>query len=545
MKGKCRDLLLLIVLSFFAFFIHNQALKPDIMECRNMVAAREIVESGRWLVPTMNGQLRLKKPPLPTWLTAATYAVRPDSLALQRGMAGIFGLLLVLGFYETVRELTGRRREALFAALVLITCYNVVLMGRTASWDIYCHAFVVLALPPLIRALRGRGRQWRDFLLAGLLVGLSFMSKGPISLYALLLPFLVVFCLTERPRLRGKWLPLGCAIVLCAAVSSWWYVYLYIAEPQAIASVVEQETGNWTNYNVRPFWYYWRFWAETGLWALLLLTAIFLPLGQRRSRHDRNYLLPLTWMLLSVVLLSLFPEKKMRYLLPVMIPAAATMGWLIETWTVRFHRLQAGGADAVALRLNAWLSALVVAVLPVAVWIEVASKGYIGVPRFVLVAVCLLACAFIFLLAGLRRRPVWLLTGGVLLFVTVEALLLPVAGAVMENPKAHSITAVRTDPRLRGIPFYSPEGEELRIEEVWAAGRVIAPIPLNHADSIAAKLPCAVLTHEPPSEAFPAALWSVADSTVVGRFDDNITAPGTRRYRSLFIYYVTLLTPRR
>ena len=58
------------------------------MEARNMVTAREMVHDGNWLVPTMNGDLRLEKPPLPTWLTAVAEMISPDNLALQRAMAG-------------------------------------------------------------------------------------------------------------------------------------------------------------------------------------------------------------------------------------------------------------------------------------------------------------------------------------------------------------------------------------------------------------------------------------------------------------------------
>ena len=42
-------------------------------------------------------------------------------------------------------------------------------------------------------ALQEAGAQWKYFLLAGLFIGLSFLSKGPVSLYALLLPFLISY----------------------------------------------------------------------------------------------------------------------------------------------------------------------------------------------------------------------------------------------------------------------------------------------------------------------------------------------------------------
>ena len=55
-------LLLLVLLAVTTFFVNNSALPTDIMEARNLVTAREIVADGNWIVPTMNGELRLEKP---------------------------------------------------------------------------------------------------------------------------------------------------------------------------------------------------------------------------------------------------------------------------------------------------------------------------------------------------------------------------------------------------------------------------------------------------------------------------------------------------
>ena len=53
------------------FFTNLTVDEPDIMESRNFITAREMLADGNWLIPTMNGELRLEKPPLPTWITAA------------------------------------------------------------------------------------------------------------------------------------------------------------------------------------------------------------------------------------------------------------------------------------------------------------------------------------------------------------------------------------------------------------------------------------------------------------------------------------------
>src|SRR5262245_34114014 len=47
----------------------------DIDEGNNAEAAREMFESGNWVVPTFNGQLRVDKPVLLYWLQLGAYQV--------------------------------------------------------------------------------------------------------------------------------------------------------------------------------------------------------------------------------------------------------------------------------------------------------------------------------------------------------------------------------------------------------------------------------------------------------------------------------------
>ena len=195
----------ILLICIISFFINNRVVVPDIMEARNMVTAREMVHDGNWLVPTMNGDLRLEKPPLPTWLTAVAEMISPDNLALQRAMAGFAAILLVAFFYLTAVQVMRNKRYAFISTILLCTCYNIILMGRTASWDIYCHAFMMGAIYFLIRAFAAKACSWKDFTWAGVFMGLSFMSKGPVSFYALLLPFLISYCYIYRPSMKGKW----------------------------------------------------------------------------------------------------------------------------------------------------------------------------------------------------------------------------------------------------------------------------------------------------------------------------------------------------
>ena len=70
-------------------------------------------------------------------------------------------------------------------------------------------------------------------------------------------------------------------IAAMVAVSAWWYVYIYLAHPEMASAVLHKETGAWVNHNVRAWWYYWRYSAETGVWALITTAALLAPVLSR------------------------------------------------------------------------------------------------------------------------------------------------------------------------------------------------------------------------------------------------------------------------
>lgn len=531
------------IVCFITFFVNNRTIVPDIMESRNIVTAREMVYDGHWLIPTMNGELRLEKPPLPTWLTAVTEYVAPDDLGLQRGMAGLAALLLVYYFYLFAARVL--RIDALVPTLLLCTCYNIILMGRTASWDIYCHAFMMGGIYYLARALRMSGRTWRYFLTAGIFMGLSLMSKGPVSLYALLLPFLMAFFGFFRPSLRQKRWPLAACAVLALAVGTWWYVYVYLFQSDALSAVVQKESGSWLNHNVRPWWYYWKFFLETGVWSLLLLTAIFLPLLDKTRRRSRNYLFSLAWLMLSLLLLSLLPEKKSRYLLPILIPACYAMGSQLALWKRTLRLQPLSRLDVWGFRTNAWLLAVVVALLPLGAWLFLVRPGYLTAGLWTVVALFLLCTAAWLARAAWRLKPMGMLGGVTVLFLAAECFALPYLGNIINNPDMKSIALTRQRTELDGIPFYHNSRDPLRIELVERSHRKIKPLdvtaPMDSPEGILGRLPCAILTHGRAGEELPAAWWERIDTLYIDQYDDNPRPKGNRRHQPFFVYHLTLL----
>lgn len=531
--------LVMAVVVCCAFFVHNEAIFVDIMESRNIITAREMVYDGNWLTPTMNGELRLEKPPLPTWIAAAVEFVAPDSLGLQRAMAGLAAVLLAVFLYRLAMLLTRDRLYAFVSVLLLCTSYSIILMGRTASWDIYCHAFMVAAVYYLFKALQAESCRWGCFTLAGLMMGLSFLGKGPVSFYALLLPFLCSYLVYYRKGMAGKWG--GCAwmIVLALALSTWWYAYIYVFHPEMTGQVLSKETSSWANHNVRPWWYYWKFFLETGAWSLLTIFALFVPVWKSRLKESRPYRFTLVWMLLSVFFLSLIPEKKSRYLLPVVIPAVLTCAHLFAYWIGRMGRDDRTGR--LLYRMNAVLIGTVTCAVPVCLYLFMYREGRMALAAFVLLSLACLLLGVGMFRAGVRTRPLPFLLEVAGLMVVAELFLMPYIGRFVTNEGRKSIALTRGIEELRPLPFYHDAQEEMRIELVYAAYKKIRPIDLSDSAGVCRAMPFVLVSRKTAEETLPGYLKRCASLKPVGLFDDNPWPKGHRLHREAFINYVTVV----
>ena len=368
---------------------HLDIIPVSIMEARDFVTAREMITDGNWLLTTMNGEARYEKPPLPTWLSALSAMVfGVNSIAAMR-LPGIL-LVMVTGVfvYLLSKSILKDKEHSLINGLIAVTSYYVVGIVFEAPWDIFTHGFMLVGILSLIKLFSDEGSPWTHAVVSGIFIGFSIMSKGPISLYALFLPFLLAYGFTYKFRgMKTKALPLAVLLLLAAAVGGWWYIYVRVADPQSFLSIAREEVANWSSYNVRPFYYYWSFFAQSGLWTIPALIGLLYPYLKKRVANLKAYRFSLLWTLFAVVLLSIIPEKKSRYLMPVLIPLAINTGFYIEYLFREFKNLTSK-REKWPIYFNFSLSALLSIAAPVGVYIF--FKEYMAVSNFFFLASCMI-----------------------------------------------------------------------------------------------------------------------------------------------------------
>jgi len=194
-----KNYFLIIILILLAYSISTfNLIEVGIMEARNFQTAKEMVEDNNWLLPTLNGEPRYQKPPLPTWLTAFSVLLfNSKSIIFYRIPAILFLFVIGITSYFFSLKIKFNKQESTINGLITLSSIYIIVIIFEAPWDIFAHSFMFLAIYYLFSSLENKFTLKKNILI-GLLIGLSIMSKGPISIYVLLIPFLLSYLIVYK-----------------------------------------------------------------------------------------------------------------------------------------------------------------------------------------------------------------------------------------------------------------------------------------------------------------------------------------------------------
>ncbi len=516
------QILTLGVICFCSFFVHSGAHDVDLMEARNFVTAREIVQYHNWLVPTLNGEIRIAKPPLPTWITALFRIAggNHDNNALMRLPAGLAASLMVFSLMGLMRTLTTDRRLPFMAAAVLATSIIVIDNGRRGSWDIYCHSFMLTAIWALAYGWQRKTRTAGACILAGIFLAFSFMSKGPVSFYVLLLPFMAAYLVFFGYRpIIGKWKELGVSLIIFAVLSSLWPLAIYYAYPEIVKTVAATEVSSWAGRHVQPFYFYLSFPVYAGIWSAVVLCGFMKTYARKRVEPFGRYGFILIWIILSLVLLSIIPEKKERYLIPAFIPMAIMAATLFRSLVRNFKERIASRGDTRLMAVQTALSCLVSLSGPVVLYVFGIRKNLITPLAGAGWSIFFLFIAAIILFYGITRKPAKIFALNLMLVCLINLALPPIiyqSPLFRKNPEYRSLRLVRELKALEGLPYY--HAGNVSPIEVWDIGKRVKPIELQDGSFPLDDLPLVLFSDTNPALSLPDGLRGILDIEILGEF---------------------------
>lgn len=345
---------LLVVLIAAVFFA---ALAPALtwiefsggMENFNIETALEMTRDGHWIIPTLDGQVRTKKPPLATWITAFGILSSNNLAFGARWPSLLMASLTLIGVYELGRLAQGPALGVVSACI----CGSMALFFKfapQASYDMQFAFWIVVTNVFLARIVLRR-EWWGGCIGAGIALGMALMTKGPPAVLLTIVPVIVLMGIEqlELRRLRAnrsvstflpvRGLPVLLGIAMCLAISLPWTLYILRHQPGRISEWYNEVTlGTEARYEKRiAVWFsYFAFVAWVFPWTIWFVGGIWL--GFRKS-SGRGIRLMLAWVLVPLVVMWFFPERRDRYVLPMLGPAAVLCGFALLEYLASLKRL--------------------------------------------------------------------------------------------------------------------------------------------------------------------------------------------------------------
>ncbi len=219
---------------FVFLYIVPLGIRPLIIpdETRYAEIPREMVVSGNWIVPKLNGLRYFEKPVLGYWLNALSielfgenaFAVRFPS-AMATGLSAFIIFLLLRRFSE-------ESIAVISAALIFLTSFIVYGVGTFNVLDSMLAVFVTASMASFFfaHAAGASSKKKKGLLfLFGVFCGLAFLTKGFLG-FAIPVVGIVPFMIWERrfkDLLFIPWIPIAGAVLTALP----WVVLIHIKEP--------------------------------------------------------------------------------------------------------------------------------------------------------------------------------------------------------------------------------------------------------------------------------------------------------------------------
>lgn len=353
-------LAVVFAIAWFANLDVRKLQHPD--EGRYAEIAREMLASGDWVTPRLDGLKYFEKPPLQYWLTAASFrAFEQDewTARLPGAIAG-FATAVIVG---VTGAMIATPAAGAYAALALAGSLWLFGISHMVTLDALLAFWLTLCLCAFLRAQASPVRALRWMILAYAAVAGGVLTKG---LVALLIPFgtLVVYTLATRDRGPWKRLHLGAGLAVLVALTAPWFVLVSLRNPEfAHFFFIHEHFERFLtteHRRVGAWWYFVPLFAAGFLpWTGLFLWRLR-PAWRDASVDDRGFSwakFSLVFAAFVLVFFSLSGSKLPSYILPMFPATALVLGWQLAR--VRQRTLALLTLVLAAATIALWLAVLV------------------------------------------------------------------------------------------------------------------------------------------------------------------------------------------
>ncbi len=316
-------------------------------EGSNAEAAREMLETGDWISPTLNYEPRFAKPAFTYWLLSGSYSLFGINEFAARLPSALSGLCVVLLQYAFVYRWLGAPL-ALLASIMLLLNMEFLAINRLVLTDpelVVCTTLAGYSFWQGLSRSSKTSRWW--FLCFYLAMGFGMLVKGPVGIIIPLVGVLPYLLLTRQwKHFWQKGFPLlGTCLVLIVAAP--WYVAMFQIHGEAYwAAAQANTTGRFMNpmegHGGTLFFYVPILLLGFFPWSAFLPSVLYQSLkawkgywkgeGFATQEHNLEYFLSL-WVVGLLIFFTLSATRLPHYIYP-LFPASAI---LVALWWKRIQ----------------------------------------------------------------------------------------------------------------------------------------------------------------------------------------------------------------
>lgn len=331
-RTKILPAVLVIAFSFVWFAILGLRALYDPDEGRYAEIPREMLASGQWLIPHLDGLVYLEKPPLQYWLSALSQRILGETEFAARLWTGLSGYLCILVVVLLARRLWGTR-AAVRAFMLMIGSTLFTLLAHQLTLDMSLTLFLSIALACFIQAqlMRDDVRRNRRWMLGcWISMAAAVLTKGLIG--ALIPAFtLCLYSILQRDRDVSRRLNLRWGLPVFLLIVAPWFVLAARANAAFLSFFfVHEHVQRYLTtaaHRVEPWWFF--------IAVLAVAVLAWLPQAIRaicrdwRSRIPSGQFDPVrllwVWVVFVMVFFSISDSKLVTYIVPA-VPALALLG---------------------------------------------------------------------------------------------------------------------------------------------------------------------------------------------------------------------------
>lgn len=331
--------------------------KPD--DAYSFGIVYSILQEGSWLAPTLAGEPFMANPPLFYWTAALFAKLFAPLLPLHDGArlaSGFYSGLTLLFLGLAGRKLYGENR-GWAAAIILIGCLSMLVRAHQIITDL---ALLAGCAMMLYGYAHSQERVLRAGIWIGTGTGIGFMAKGFIAPLLFLLIAALLPALFQNWRKRQYAFSLGIATLCSLPWLTVWPLMLHQHAPALFSDWWwSHNLGNWLHHVQdvpgKDALYYLKNlpWLA---WPALPLAAWAVWRERKRLAQRDDLQLPLVSFAVMFLTLSLAPNIKEVFALPMLLPIALLA-------TASLSMLRRGAANALD-----WFGLMTFALLAIMMW---------------------------------------------------------------------------------------------------------------------------------------------------------------------------------